>query len=258
MSAIRPYLRALAQQGLLAAETIAGTNIFLPRTWPTNSAVMPNISIQTPREMKDDATRGNGFPHFVTVTWLQLRCQVMGTDAGQIEDDLETLVDQAEQAMMALIAVAPPAFTTPVSTAGTVGSNVLTFAKTPPLLWFGHAVADTTSTAIPTGTKVKWFSPGSVWLSANIAAPGVALGDAIQFTPQRPAPFRRIVRGDYEMSLTSEAANHLGEAVLTFGFEHSETFPPIITDRLQGMNITATDGPGGETLATATIDLPTS
>lgn len=258
MSAIRPYLRALAQQALLG-NTVAGENIFLPRTWPTNSAKMPNISIQTPREMKDDATRGNGVPHFVTVTWLQLRCQVTDADAGKVEDLLETLVDQAELAMMGLIALPPPPFTAIVSAAGNVGSNVLTFAKAPPLAWRGQQAADTTNAnAIPAGATVKWITPTTLVLSANIAAPGVAIGDTILLTSKRPAPFRRIVRGDYEISLTSESAPHLGEAVLTFGFEHNETFQPVITDTLQGLNVTATDGPGGETLATATIDLPTS
>lgn len=106
MSALRGQLRTLAHDALVTAATLAGANVFLPRDWPTNSATMPNISVQTPDEQKQSVGR-NGPPQFTTTVWLQLRCQVAGTDAGQVESDLETLADQAELVIMGLVIVAP-------------------------------------------------------------------------------------------------------------------------------------------------------
>lgn len=110
MTALRGQLRQLAHDALVAAGTLAGSNIFLPRDLPTAAATMPNVSIQTPRWSQDDQTNGNSGPRFLTVIWLELRCQVQGANPAQVEADLETLSDEAELAMMGLIAGPPQLF----------------------------------------------------------------------------------------------------------------------------------------------------
>lgn len=107
---MRGALRQMAHDAIVAAATLAGNNVFLPRDWPTNSAKMPNVSIQTPREDKANRTGRNGPPFFRTTSWLQLRVQVSGGDPAQVESDLETLVDQVEAAVMGLIILPPQQF----------------------------------------------------------------------------------------------------------------------------------------------------
>lgn len=103
MSAMRGQLRQLAHDALVAAPTLAGNNVFLPRDWPTNSGTMPNISVQTPKEHKTPRSGRNGPPLFTTTCWLQLRCQVAANDPVTVETNLETLIDQAEAVVMGLL-----------------------------------------------------------------------------------------------------------------------------------------------------------
>lgn len=106
MSAFRGELRLLVQQALLAAGTLAGPNVFLPRDWPLNSAKMPALLLQTPRERKESRGR-SGIPQYETTTWLEVRGQTNGEDPVQVETDLETLADQVELVMMGFV-VGPP------------------------------------------------------------------------------------------------------------------------------------------------------
>lgn len=106
MSAFRGQLRSLAQSALLAAGTLAGNNVFLPRDWPLNSTKMPAILLQTPTERKESRGK-SGIPQFEAVTWLQVKCQLDGDDPGTVESNIETLADQVELALLGL-AVGPP------------------------------------------------------------------------------------------------------------------------------------------------------
>ncbi len=114
MSALRGQLRDLAVNALLAAGTLAGTNVFRWRDTATTPATMPNVAVRTPREAKEDETDGNGPPRFTTTTWLECRCQVDNTDAVKAEADLETLVDQVEDVILGIV-VGPPQYVKRVS-----------------------------------------------------------------------------------------------------------------------------------------------
>lgn len=104
MSALRGEIRTLAKQALLAAATVAGDNVFLPRDWPTSSGLMPAVLVQTPKERKD--IRSIAVPVSETVTWLELQCQAAGKDPGTVEDQLETLVDECEAVIFGLVVLA--------------------------------------------------------------------------------------------------------------------------------------------------------
>lgn len=114
MSSRRGQLRTLAHDAIVAAGTLAGNSVFLPRDWPTNSNIMPAVLIQTPREGKRSRTEGGGIPSYNTTTFLELQCQVSSTVPGTVEDDLETLVDQIELAIMGL-AIGPPQYLREIS-----------------------------------------------------------------------------------------------------------------------------------------------
>jgi hypothetical protein len=111
MSTLRGQLRILAQQLLLAADTLAGDNVFLPRDWPLNTDKTPAISLQTPRWRHADRTNGLGPPQFWSTVHLAVHCQISApggsTGAGTVEENLETLAEQVETTLGQLI-VGPP------------------------------------------------------------------------------------------------------------------------------------------------------
>lgn len=100
----RNQLRDLAVQGLIAAQTLAGSNVFAPRDWPTNGSIYPSILVQAYRERKESRAKGSQLPQFIATVILSIegRLQVMGTEAaaGTAQSQLDTLIWQIESAVL--------------------------------------------------------------------------------------------------------------------------------------------------------------
>jgi hypothetical protein len=63
-------------QGLMVAAmmgaTAAGTNVFAPRDWPTDTSEMPILLVQSPSEVKENAAGRSGPPQFTVTTTIRV------------------------------------------------------------------------------------------------------------------------------------------------------------------------------------------
>jgi hypothetical protein len=90
-------LRELAVQGLLASgATVAGGNVFSPRTWATWNGSYPVLLVQTPDE--DGESWGPHGPPAFTVT-TKLRVTARAQAAAQTDDQAAVLVEEQLEEM---------------------------------------------------------------------------------------------------------------------------------------------------------------
>lgn len=96
--ASRRQIEAYATQALIAANTIAGANVAHPRDWPTRPEDLPAISVQAPRERKSGMMAGQ--LEFTTTITLVVIGRLAGTEPAAVDDALDELSAQIEQALM--------------------------------------------------------------------------------------------------------------------------------------------------------------
>jgi hypothetical protein len=94
----RANLRQIAVAALKSARTLAGQSVFSPRDWPDWSGNYPVIHVQTLRERKESV--GRQMPEFTTTVTMTVIGRLDGTDEGRVEEQLETLCEQIEQAIL--------------------------------------------------------------------------------------------------------------------------------------------------------------
>ena len=98
MTLYRVQLRDAAVQALIAANTLAKTNVLVNHSLPTPIATLPAILVTAPR---DRATSNNrGATDFTRVTTLAIRGQLCGETPEQVGSYLDELAEQIELAIM--------------------------------------------------------------------------------------------------------------------------------------------------------------
>lgn len=113
MTTFRGALRAVVLTAIASADTIiASDNLFAEYDWPATTASEPMLSVTVRRWGYEDRTQGIGAPQF----WAQYRVGVEiraaqndenGTGRALLVDQLDTLSDQIDAALMGII-VNPP------------------------------------------------------------------------------------------------------------------------------------------------------
>ncbi len=98
MTLYRVELREAAATALVAANTIAGANVFTARSLPIAPAGLPSIYLQVPTDRAESA--GRSAPGFTRVAYLVVRGRVAQGGPGQVETALDTLAEQIELALM--------------------------------------------------------------------------------------------------------------------------------------------------------------
>lgn len=96
---LRSQLRQNAVNALLAANTLAGPNVFSPRDWPTYAGNYPALLVQTTKERKESNGR-TGLPTFTTTTTLAVTGRLEAATATDAEMQLETLAEQIQSTIL--------------------------------------------------------------------------------------------------------------------------------------------------------------
>ena len=101
----RAQLRQYVVDALTTANTLAGANVFTPRTWATNDSVYPSLLVQTPRERKESRAKGNQLPQFNATLMVSVggRLRSLGADstaAAAVEEQLDQFASQIECAVL--------------------------------------------------------------------------------------------------------------------------------------------------------------
>ncbi|PRP68611.1 hypothetical protein BUE93_21460 [Chromobacterium amazonense] len=95
----RVQIRNAVVAALQAANTLAGQKVYASRDWPLTPPGMPSILVLPPQERK--AGRGpTGAAQFLSVATVAIHARVSGTSYGQVEDQLDTLCEQIENAVL--------------------------------------------------------------------------------------------------------------------------------------------------------------
>ena len=95
---LRSTFRQLAIDALLAANTLAGENVFL-YAWPTNTAKNPAIVVNWGRDVKISNSRTT--PNFTSTFTLRLDVRVEDTTMETASAKLDILLGQIEKAILA-------------------------------------------------------------------------------------------------------------------------------------------------------------
>ena len=100
----RAQLRDTAAAQLVAANTLAGANVFVPRDWPTNTGTYPAILVQAYRERKD--SRGHSqVPQFIATARLSVVGRLQAATASDAEAALDEFCSQIELAILTCQAI---------------------------------------------------------------------------------------------------------------------------------------------------------
>ncbi len=100
----RAQLRDTAAAQLVAANTLAGANVFVPRDWPTNAGIYPAILVQAYRERKD--ARGHSqVPQFIATARLSIVGRLQAVTAESAEEQLDEFCEQIELAVLTCQAI---------------------------------------------------------------------------------------------------------------------------------------------------------
>ena len=94
----RKGLQLLAQQVLIAAQTLAGANVFEPRAWPSRPEDLPMLLLQTPGDRKVSMFPGQ--PVFTTTITLVVVGRVASLNEIDANQALDTLAGQIEDALL--------------------------------------------------------------------------------------------------------------------------------------------------------------
>ena len=94
----RRQLQAAAIETLRAADTLAADRVFEPRDWPTKPDLFPVLLVQAPRDRKKGLLPGQ--LQFDTTITLVVVGRVWGTDPDAINESLDVLAAQIENALM--------------------------------------------------------------------------------------------------------------------------------------------------------------
>ena len=98
MTLYRVELREAAKTALLAANTLAGFNVFTARDWPVSPSSLPCIYLQVPVDHGD--SDGRGQPSFTRVASLMIVAFVAYGEPGQGENLLDVMTEQIELCIM--------------------------------------------------------------------------------------------------------------------------------------------------------------
>lgn len=100
----RAQLRDTAAAQLVAANTLAGANVFVPRDWPTNPGTYPAILVQAYRERED--SRGHSqVPQFIAVARLSVVGRLQAGTAALAESQLDQFCEQIRLAVLTCQAI---------------------------------------------------------------------------------------------------------------------------------------------------------
>lgn len=100
----RAQLRDTAAAQLVAANTLAGASVFVPRDWPTNTGTYPAILVQAYRERKD--ARGHSqVPQFIATARLSIVGRIQGATAESVESQLDDFCEEIELAILTCQAI---------------------------------------------------------------------------------------------------------------------------------------------------------
>lgn len=107
----RSQLRTYATAALVGSNTMAGSNVFASRDWPTTDATQPAIILQCYRERKESRAKGSQLPQFIATAVLALkaRVQVAGAESGGLS--IQELLEQFEWQIEAAILTCQPLLT---------------------------------------------------------------------------------------------------------------------------------------------------
>lgn len=94
----RKQLQRRALAALMDADTLARGRVFEPRDWPTDPEEFPMLLVSTPEERKVGVYPGQ--LEFNTTITLVVLGRVVGDDGDQVNEMLDTLSDQIEDALM--------------------------------------------------------------------------------------------------------------------------------------------------------------
>lgn len=117
MPDIRDALAAAVQALLIAANTDAGSNVFLWRDWPLNTNKLPALVVRARRLERYDLTRGNSAPRYLLTVVLEVdgftqapatASEDTGLDA---ETEARTLEQQVDPVVQGIIIGPPQTFT---------------------------------------------------------------------------------------------------------------------------------------------------
>jgi hypothetical protein len=100
MAGFRNTIRERAVAALVDAGTEAGADVFSNRVDPVKADRLPLLSVSMGRERK--ATQGlmRETPEFRAVATLEVRAFAGGADIANVEDTLETLIDEVQNALL--------------------------------------------------------------------------------------------------------------------------------------------------------------
>lgn len=99
MTLARAIIRDQAKALLIAANTDAGTSVFVGRNWPTTTDMFPLLLLWTPEDRKTGLGLNSRGAFNSNVT-LVIKARVLGGNPTQIEQALDRITEQIEQALI--------------------------------------------------------------------------------------------------------------------------------------------------------------
>jgi hypothetical protein len=94
----RDQIVAAVVTTLLAANTLAGVNVYAERDWPLTAVQLPSIMVKTPAERKDSLVRG--VPQFTTTAMVMVLVRATGPTSQAVAGTLADICEQIEQAVI--------------------------------------------------------------------------------------------------------------------------------------------------------------
>ena len=98
MTLYRVQLKNAAVQALIAAKTLAGSNVMVDRSLPATPDKLPAILMTAPRDRA--VSTGRNQPGFTRVTTLAIRALLCGVTPAEVSANLDIFAEQIELAIM--------------------------------------------------------------------------------------------------------------------------------------------------------------
>lgn len=99
MTTRRDIIRDNAVVALISSGTLAGENVFTPRTWPTSGANYPAIIVRTPATRRS-SLGPNGAPSFKSVVMLTVVGRLDAGSEAEADELMRVLAEQIEMAIL--------------------------------------------------------------------------------------------------------------------------------------------------------------
>jgi hypothetical protein len=104
----RSQLRTFAAAALIGSNTMAGSNVFEARDWPTTATAYPAILLECYRERKESRAKGSQLPQFIATAVLSIKARVQATGGEPGGLSVQELLEQFEWQIESAILTCQP------------------------------------------------------------------------------------------------------------------------------------------------------